>query len=76
MVVHTLDVAGDPFRLKEDEEQVFEPKVPYLSAINTLLYLAQCIRLDILFVVNLLHDIALCQHTATGMTLKTFLVTL
>ena len=38
---------------KEDEEEIFEPEVPYLSAIGALLYLAQCTRPDISFVVNL-----------------------
>ena len=42
MVVRPLDVAWDPFRLKEDEEEVLEPKVSNLSAIGVLL--AQCIK--------------------------------
>ena len=42
------------FRPKEDEEEILEPEVPYLSAIGALLYLAQCTRPDISFVVNLL----------------------
>ena len=54
MVVRTLDAKRDPFRLNEDEEEILEPEVPYLSAIRALLYLAQCIRPDISFVVNLL----------------------
>ena len=40
MVVRTLDVKRDPFRPKEDEEEILEPEVPYLSAIGALLYLA------------------------------------
>ncbi|XP_068336634.1 secreted RxLR effector protein 161-like [Pyrus communis] len=54
MVVRTLDAKRDPFRPKEDEEEILEPEVPYLSAIVALLYLAQCTRPDISFVVNLL----------------------
>ncbi|XP_070665947.1 secreted RxLR effector protein 161-like [Malus domestica] len=38
----------------EDDEEILEPEVPYLSAIGALLYLAQYTRLDISFSVNLL----------------------
>ncbi|KAM1683261.1 hypothetical protein ACFX14_034437 [Malus domestica] len=38
MVVQTLDAKRDPFCPKEDEEEILEPEVPYLSAIGTLLY--------------------------------------
>ncbi|KAM2891373.1 hypothetical protein COP2_009680 [Malus domestica] len=54
MVIRTLDAKQDPFRPNEDEEEILEPEVPYLSAIEALLYLAQCTRLDISFAVNLL----------------------
>ncbi|KAM1061303.1 hypothetical protein FF1_025820 [Malus domestica] len=54
MVVRTLDAKRDPFHPKEDEEEILETEVPYLSAIGALLYLAQCTRPDISFVVNLL----------------------
>ena len=54
MVVRTLDVKRDPFHPKEDDEEILEPEVPYLSAIGALLYLAQCTKPDISFVVNLL----------------------
>ncbi|KAM2958413.1 hypothetical protein FF2_025280 [Malus domestica] len=54
MVVRTLDAKRDPFRPNEDEEEISEPEVPYLSAIGALLYLAQCTRPDISFSVNLL----------------------
>ncbi|KAM1044010.1 hypothetical protein COP2_036155 [Malus domestica] len=54
MVVRTLDVKRDPFRSKRDEEEILEHKVPYLSAIGDLLYLAQCTRPDISFAINLL----------------------
>ena len=54
MVVRTLNAKRDPFCPKEDEEEMLEPEVPYLSAIGALLYLAQCSRPDISFVVNLL----------------------
>ncbi|XP_068312446.1 secreted RxLR effector protein 161-like [Pyrus communis] len=54
MVVRTLGAKRDPFRPKEDEEEILEPEVPYLRAIGALLYLDQCTRLDISFAVNLL----------------------
>ncbi|XP_068309729.1 secreted RxLR effector protein 161-like [Pyrus communis] len=54
MVVQTLNAKRDPFHPNEEEEEILEPKVPYLSAIRALLYLAQCIRPDISFIVNLL----------------------
>ncbi|XP_068314942.1 secreted RxLR effector protein 161-like [Pyrus communis] len=54
MVVRTLDAKRDPFSPKKDEDEILEPEVPYLSAIGALLYLAQCTRPDISFVVNLL----------------------
>ncbi|KAM1302124.1 hypothetical protein ACFX2H_013080 [Malus domestica] len=54
MVDRSLDVKRDPFCPKEDDEEILEPKVPYLSAIGALLYLAQCTRPDISFAVNLL----------------------
>ena len=54
MVVRTLDAKRDSFHPKEDEEEILEPEVPYLSAIGALLYLAQCTRPDISFAVNLL----------------------
>ena len=49
MVVRTLDAKRDHFRPQEDEEEILEPEVPYLSVIGALLYLAQCIRPDISF---------------------------
>ncbi|KAM1093338.1 hypothetical protein ACFX2B_008348 [Malus domestica] len=54
MVVRSLYAKRDPFHLMEDDEEILEPEVPYLSAIGALLYLAQCTKLDISFSVNLL----------------------
>jgi hypothetical protein len=54
MVVCSLDVKKDPFRPREDDEEILGPKVPYLSAIGALMYLANCTRPDIAFSINLL----------------------
>ncbi|KAL6313897.1 hypothetical protein AAG906_010316 [Vitis piasezkii] len=54
MVVCSLEVNKDPFRPKEENEELFGSKVPYLNAIGALMYLANCIRPSIAFFVNLL----------------------
>ncbi|XP_068340437.1 secreted RxLR effector protein 161-like [Pyrus communis] len=53
MVIRTLDAKRDPFCPNENEKEILEPKVPYLSAIGALLYLAQCTGPDISFAINL-----------------------
>ena len=54
MIVRSLYAKKDLFHPKEENETLLGPGVPYLSAIGALLYLAQCIRPDIAFLVNLL----------------------
>ena len=54
MIGRSLDITKDPFRPKEDDEEVLSAEVPYLSAIGTLLYWAQCTRPYIAFSINLL----------------------
>ena len=54
MVVHSLEVNKDLFCPKEENEELLSPEVPYLSAIGTLMCLANCTRPDIVFSVNLL----------------------
>lgn len=41
-------------RPREEEEEVLGSEFPYLSVIGALMYLANCTRLDIAFVGNLL----------------------
>ena len=54
MVVRSLKVTKDPFRPKEENEELHGPKVPYLTAIGALMYLANYTQPDIAFSVNLL----------------------
>ena len=54
MVVRSLEVTKDPFRLKEENEELLGPEVPYLSAIGVLMYLANYILPEIDFSINLL----------------------
>ena len=42
MIVRSLNVKKDPFRPREDKEEVLRPEASYLSAIGTLMYLANC----------------------------------
>ena len=52
MVVQSLNMKNDPFRPREENEEVLGPEVPYLSAIGALMYLANNTRPDIAFYVT------------------------
>ena len=54
MVFWSLEFDKDPFKPKEDIEDILGQEVPYLSAIGALLYLENCTKPNIAFVVNLL----------------------
>ena len=54
MVGRSLDVKKYLFRPQEDDEETLGFEVPYFSAIGALMYLANYIRPDIAFAVNLL----------------------
>ena len=54
MVVRSLDVKNDPFCPCENGEELLSLKVPYLSTIGALMYLANYTRPDIAFFVKLL----------------------
>ena len=54
MVVRSLEVTKDPFRLKEENEELLGLEIPYLSAIGLLMYVENYTRPDIAFSVNLL----------------------
>lgn len=51
MIVHSLE---GPYHPADDDDEILEPEVPYLSIISALLYLNNCARLDISFTANLL----------------------
>ena len=61
MVVRSLEVTKDPFWPKEENEEFLGPEVQYLSAIGTLMYLANNTRPDIAFSINLLARYSLAQ---------------
>lgn len=54
MVVRSLDMTKDPFRPHKKNEEILGPKVPYLSGIGALMYLANSTKCDVAFSVNLL----------------------
>jgi hypothetical protein len=54
MIVHALKKDKDPFRAKQEGEEVLRAEYPYLSAIGALMYLANNTRPNITFVVNCL----------------------
>ena len=60
MVVRSFGLDTDPFCPKMDDEDVLGPKMPYLSAIGVLMYLATHTRPDISFAVNLLSRFRSC----------------
>ena len=68
MVVQFLDMEKDPFRPRDEDEEVLGPEVPYLSVIGALMYLANQTRPDIAFAVNLLarHSAAPTKRHWTG----------
>ena len=68
MVVKSLDMNKDQFRPKDEDEELLGTEVPYLSVIGALMYVANCTRPDIAFVVNLLarHSAAPTKRHWTG----------
>ena len=64
MVVRSLELGKDLFRLWDVGEKMLGPEIPYLSVIGTLMYLANCTRPDT-FAVNLLARQSVdptCRH--------------
>ena len=57
MVVRSLEVNKDLFRPKDDNEELLDLEIPYLSVIGALMYLVNYTRLDI--VLHQLKDIGI-----------------
>ena len=47
MVVRSLGLNTDPFRPQDEGEEILGPHAPYLSAIGSLMYLANSTRPNI-----------------------------
>lgn len=65
MIVRSLDPKKNIFRPKEDDKEILSIEVPYLNAIEILLYLAQFTTSNIAFFVNLLTRFSsapICRH--------------
>jgi hypothetical protein len=54
MIIRALETDTDPFRPRQEREEVLCSEYSYLSVIGALMYLANNTRPDIAFVVNLL----------------------
>ena len=54
MVVRSLDIHKDPFQPRENDDELLGDETPYLSAIETLMYLANNTRPNIYFAISLL----------------------
>jgi hypothetical protein len=54
LIIHVLEKNIDPFRPKQEGEEVLRVEYPYLSVIGTLMYLANNTKPDITFAVNCL----------------------
>jgi hypothetical protein len=60
MIVHVLDKDTDPFRTRQEGEDILGAEYPYLSTIDALMYLTNNTRLNSAFIVNYL-----ARHSAT-----------
>ena len=52
MIVYSLKVKNDIFCPKEDNEELLDPEIPYLSVISVLIYLANYTWPNIVFLIN------------------------
>jgi hypothetical protein len=60
MIIRALEKYKDPFKPREEGEDVLGQEYTYLSVIGALMYLANNTRLNIAFIVNCLarHNVA------------------
>jgi len=56
-VIRLLDVDKSFFRLLENDEELLDTEVSYLSAIEELMFLTNYTRSSITFAINLLNNI-------------------
>jgi hypothetical protein len=68
MIVRALEKDKDPFKPREEGEEVLGQENTYLSVIGALIYLTNNTRLDITFAVNCLvrHNAAPTMHHWNG----------
>jgi hypothetical protein len=64
MVVRALEKDIDPFRPRQEGEEMLGSKYPYLSVIGALMYLANNTRPNIDFIVNLLARYSASYHAS------------
>jgi hypothetical protein len=60
VIIHVLEKDTDPFRTRQEREEVSRAEYPYLIVIGALIYLVNNTRPDIAFAVN-----CLARHSAT-----------
>ena len=65
MVVRSLDVKNNIFYTYENGEELIGPKVPYLSAISILMYLANCAHSDIDFSIHFISHVQFLSNPKT-----------
>jgi hypothetical protein len=68
MIIRAIEKDIDPFRPKQEREEVLGAEYPYLIDIGVLMYLANNTRPDIAFAVNCLvtHSTAPTMHHWNG----------
>jgi len=65
--VRSLDVYKGTFRSQENDEELFNPKVSYLSVIRALMYLAKYTQPNVAFAINLLSRTILYLQKDIGL---------
>jgi hypothetical protein len=70
MIIRALEKDTDPFRPREEGEEVLGQEYPYRSVIGVLTYLVNNTRLNIAFAVNCLarHSVAPTMRHWNGIT--------
>jgi hypothetical protein len=68
MIIHAMEKDKDPFKPREEGEEVLRQEYPYLNVTGAMMYLANNTRPDIAFTVNYLarHNVAPTMHHWNG----------